>query len=169
MIIVGIDTAIRSTGYGVIELKSLSKITILDCGVIRNKQKMPHSECLRRIAGGIRELVNLYNPHCASIEDAFYGKNVKTAMILSLARGAAITVLAEAGVGVFAYSPRTAKKSVVGTGGASKQQVATMIASMLEINITDIPDDSTDALALALCHGQIALRPELEMLLPKPL
>ncbi|OGV58261.1 MAG: crossover junction endodeoxyribonuclease RuvC [Lentisphaerae bacterium GWF2_52_8] len=169
MLIIGIDTAIRCTGYGVVEMSGVNRARILDCGVIKNGDKLPHSECLRRIAGGIGELITRFKPEVASIEDAFYGKNIKTAMILSLARGAAITVAAQANIPIYAYSPRSAKKAVVGTGAATKQQVALMIAAMLELDVRKIPLDSTDALALALAHGQIAMRPELKMLLPKPL
>ncbi len=168
MIILGIDTAIRCTGYGVVSMPDFKNIGILDCGVIKNTQKMPHSECLRRIGGGIRELIKRFSPETAAIEGAFVDRNIKTAMILSLARGAAIYTCAEAGVSVFEYSPKVAKRAITGTGNASKEQIAAMIAGMLNIEVKDIPRDSTDALALAICHGQIALKPELNFLLPKP-
>ena len=168
MIILGIDTAIRCTGYGVVAMPDLKTIEILDCGVIKNSPKLPHSECLRRIGGGIKELIERFNPEAAAIEGAFVDRNIKTAMILSLARGAAIYNCAEAGLPVFEYSPKVAKRAVTGTGNASKEQIAAMMAGMLAIEIKDIPRDSTDALALAICHGQIALKPELSFLLPKP-
>jgi crossover junction endodeoxyribonuclease RuvC len=169
MIILGIDTALRCTGYGVIEMRSLNDMSVKDCGVIKNAQSLRHSECLRRIAGGVREILSAVKPDAASIEDAYYMKNVKTSMILSLARGAAITVLAEAGVPVYSYSPRSIKKAVTGSGGASKDQIARLLSVMLKISVSDIPLDSTDALAAALCHGQVAMRPELRMLLPPQL
>ncbi|MCK5844227.1 MAG: crossover junction endodeoxyribonuclease RuvC, partial [Victivallales bacterium] len=155
MIILGIDTAIRCTGYGVVKVLSPDDFVVLDCGVIKTPQKALHSECLRRIAGGIRELVSAFKPDGAAIESAFYQKNVKTAMILSLARGAAIAVLAENGVPAREYAPRKAKKAVVGTGMASKTQVATMIASITGITLDKMPLDATDALAIAICHGQM--------------
>jgi crossover junction endodeoxyribonuclease RuvC len=130
---------------------------------------MPHSECLRRLSGGIRELIETYKPDTASIEDAFMSRNVKTAMILSLARGAVIATLAENNIPVYAYSPKSAKKAAVGNGAASKQQVAVMMASLFNIDVSQIPEDSTDALAIAMCHGQLALRPELKYLMPEPL
>jgi crossover junction endodeoxyribonuclease RuvC len=169
MIILGIDTAIRCTGYGVIDMRTVSDVRILDCGVIKNSAKIPHSECLRRLAGGIRELITTYKPDTASIEDAFCGKNIKTAMVLSLARGAVIAEVANSSLPIYAYSPRTAKKAVTGTGQASKSQIALIMSSMLKLELKDIPLDATDALAIAICHGQLALRPELKMLLPKPL
>jgi crossover junction endodeoxyribonuclease RuvC len=169
MIVLGVDTAIRCTGYGVIDIQHGDRISILDCGVIKNPQKAPHSECLRRIAGGIRELVTTYSPEAASIEGVFFQKNIKTAMILSLARGAVIAVLAENGIASFEYAPKKAKQAVVGTGMASKQQVATMIAAMTGLSLDKMPLDSTDALALAMCHGQIAVKPGGIDFLPKPI
>lgn len=169
MIILGIDTAIRCTGYGVINMETINTVKILDCGVIKNSAKLPHSECLRRIAGGIRELIKAFNPEAASIEDAFCSKNIKTAMILSMARGAAICTAAEAGLSVYTYSPKTAKRAMTGSGDATKERIAAMASMMFGINIKDIPLDSTDALALAVCHAQLAFRTELKHLLAKPI
>lgn len=164
MVILGVDTAIRTTGYGVIRMNSLNNIEILDCGVIKNSKKLLHSECLRRLSGGTKELIKTYSPIAVSIEDAFYCKNIKTAMILSLARGAVITATAELGLPIYTYSPKTAKRAAVGLGQASKQQVATMMASMFNIDVSQIPDDATDALSIAICHGQLALRNEIDLI-----
>ncbi len=169
MIVLGLDPAIRTTGYGVIRLESAARFEIIDCGVIVNKPSIPHSECLRRIAGGVRELLGAYAPDCASLESPFVGKNAATALILGMARGAILTALAEAGVAAYAYSPRSAKRSVVGSGAATKEQVAMMMAAELGIDVNQIPLDSTDALALAICHGQLAIRSGGVELLDKPL
>ncbi|UDQ97664.1 crossover junction endodeoxyribonuclease RuvC [Lentisphaerota bacterium WC36G] len=162
MIILGIDPAIRCTGYSVIEVKNVSSIRILDCGVIKNKPKDLHSECLRRLSGGINELVHHFSPDYASLEEAFYGKNIKTSMVLSLARGAIIARLAEHGVSCYQYSPKTAKKSITGSGRGSKEQIATLIASIYNLNINDVPLDATDAIALGICHANFyfSLGPE---------
>ena len=79
-------------------------------------------------------------------------------MILSLARGAAITSAAIEKIPVYEYSPKTAKRAAVGLGTASKEQVANVLASLCSLNVADIPDDATDALALAVCHGNLACR-----------
>lgn len=167
MIVIGIDTAIRRTGYGIIEVSGGSRLGVIDCGVIKNPPSIPHSECLRRLAGGMRELINSYHPEAASIESVFVNKNIKTAMILSLARGAVIATLAEKGIPVYEYSPKTAKRSAVGSGDASKEQVAALMSAILGIDVVRTYNDSTDALALALCHANIAAKPELASLMPK--
>ena len=153
MIILGIDPAIRCTGYSIIQCKSVSKIEVLDCGVIKNKPSFRHSECLRRISGGISELINHFPPDFASLEEAFYGKNIKTSMVLSLARGAIIAKLAENSVPTYEYSPKTAKKAITGSGKGSKEQIASLLAKIYNLKVNEIPLDATDALALALCHA----------------
>jgi crossover junction endodeoxyribonuclease RuvC len=169
MKILGIDTAIRCTGYGIVQTDDRGEIRVVDCGIIRNSKDAPHSECLRRLAGGIREIIGTHSPEQASIENAFVSKNIKTAMILSYARGAVMTVLAEAGIAAYPYSPRKAKLAVCGTGASTKEQVAEMLSCIFSLKIDEIPLDSTDALALAVCHAQIMTRPGSEYLLPKPL
>jgi crossover junction endodeoxyribonuclease RuvC len=132
--VLGIDTALRCTGWGLIDVHG-NKLSAVDCG-------------------GIRELVELYHPQVAVIEGAFYCKNVRTAMVLGSARGAVIAVLAEHELPVFEYAPRRVKQSICGFGNASKQQVALLVAQFLNIHTEQIALDSTDALALALCHAQ---------------
>jgi len=154
MIILGIDPAIRTTGYGVLRFDALCRPEILDCGVITNTQKMPHSECVHRLYGGIQELVAAFSPDAASLEDPFVGRNAKTAIILGMARGAILAALANNGVPAYSYAPSVAKRAAVGRGGATKEQIAIMLAAELHIEIERIPLDSSDALALALCHAQ---------------
>lgn len=160
MIVLGIDTALRTTGYGVIRLEK-GRFSVLDCGVIANKAALKHGECLRRIYLGIQELIGAFHPEAASIEAAFANKNIKTTMLLSMARGSAVASASVCDIPVFEYSPKTAKRAAVGMGTASKEQVAAVIASMCSLNVSDIPNDATDALALAICHANIASRPEL--------
>lgn len=151
--VLGVDTALRCTGWGMIDVHG-NKLKAVDCGVIRNQPSEPLSQCLRRLAGGIRELIALYHPGIAVIEGAFYCKNVRTAMILGSARGAVIAALAEQDIPIYEYAPRRVKQSICGFGNASKQQVALLVAQFLHISTEQIALDSTDALALALCHAQ---------------
>lgn len=163
MIILGLDPAIRTTGYGVVEMFPGKKARILDCGVIKNTPQMPHSECVRRLAGGVRELINTFKPDCASMESPFMGDNAKTAIILGMARGAILTALAENAIPTYAYAPVVAKRAVTGLSHARKEQVALMMANEFAIAVNDIPDDATDALALAVCHGQKALQSQIDL------
>ena len=152
MKILGIDTSLRSTGYGIINATDKS-ISALDCGVIKNKQKLTHMECLYRISSGITQLIELsFKPDEVCIEGAFFYKNAKTAMILGMARGAALSTVSKFDLPVYEYSPKTAKLTVTGTGNASKDQVAFMMANILKVDHKEINDDATDALSLAYCH-----------------
>ena len=158
MIVLGIDPAIRTTGYGVIDAESMSRMRVLDCGVITNGKSLPHTECLRRLHGGISELVGAFSPECAVLEDPFVGRNSRTAIILGMARGAILAALATAEVPAYSYTPSVGKRAVIGAGDATKERVAMMLA------VEDIPLDSTDALALAVAHIQRVFRPELGMI-----
>ncbi|MBQ4314058.1 MAG: crossover junction endodeoxyribonuclease RuvC [Lentisphaeria bacterium] len=162
MVIFGIDPAIRTTGYGVIRIVDRS-FEIIDCGVISNNARMPHTECLRRLYGGVAELVDLYHPDCAVLEDPFVGRNSKTAIILGMARGGILASLANHTIPAFSYTPSAAKRAAFGNGHATQEQVAYLLAAELDIAIEDIPLDSTDALALAICHAQKVLHPELSV------
>ena len=161
MIVFGLDPAIRTTGYGVVRADGPSRYEIIDCGVIENKKNLPHSECLRRLYGGVNELIDLYSPDCAAMEEPFVGRNSKTAIILGMARGGIIAALAVRGIPTFSYMPSVAKRAAVGNGGAAKEQVAYLLAAELRIDVSRIPLDSTDALSLAICHVQRHFHPEL--------
>ncbi len=152
MIILGMDTALRTTGYGVIACEG-KMMKAVDCGVIKTAPKAPHSECLARLGNGIEELIKAFEPKIGVIEGGFYGRNVKTAMVLGMARGVVVSALARHQIPVFEYAPRRAKQAVVGYGNATKEQVAQVISMMLKLNVGDIPTDSTDAMAIAMCHA----------------
>ena len=151
--IFGLDTALRCTGWGMIDVRG-NQLKAVDCGVIKNSPKAPFSDCLRCLSSSVRELIELYRPNIAVIEGGFYCRNVKTAMVLGSARGAVIAALAEAGIPIHEYAPRRVKQAVCGFGNASKQQVALLVAQFLAIQVDKMPLDSSDALALALCHAQ---------------
>jgi len=167
MRILGVDAALRCTGYGVLESDG-RRFRAVDCGVIRTPKSAPMSECLRSTLLGMRDLVRSYSPEVAAIEGGFYCRNVRTAMTLGAVRGVAIAVLTEHGVPVFEYAPRRVKQAVCGYGNAAKEQVALMVGTLLCLNVEEVDDDATDALALALCHAQTAFSVG-GMYLPDPL
>ena len=156
--ILGIDTSLRSTGVGIIEVCG-SELRAVAYGRIHNKPKVPHSLCLENIFNSISDLIDEHKPDCAAIEGAFFAKNANTAMVLGQARGAAITVCAKKGLEISEYAPRRVKQAVVGTGAAQKDQVAKMVVRLL--NLAEQPqEDAADALAIAICHHHQRSLPE---------
>ena len=126
--------------------------------MIKNPASLSHPECLRRIHGGVTEFIGKYEPDCVAIEGVFYCKNVKTAVVLGQARGAAI-----AGCGtlsIYEYAPRRVKQAVTGTGRAHKQQIGHMVVRLLNLS-SEPPEDAADALAIAITHACAVQRPEL--------
>lgn len=168
MVIMGVDTALRCTGYGILSTNNDSFKTV-DCGVIKNNKDLPHSKCLLRLYNGIQELVKTFKVDVAAIEGAFFGKNVRTTMILGYARGAVMTALADLDIPTYAYSPKEVKMAAGGIGTASKEQVAVIMSSVLGIDISDLEYDATDALGLALCHANRAIRQDSIYTLNKPI
>jgi len=165
--ILGLDVSLRCTGYGLLDLDGPA-LRAVDCGLIRTPAKAPLSECLRRLAGGLRELQESYAPDCVAIEGGFFFKNAKTATILGMARGAAVAIFAERQTPVYEYAPRRVKQAVCGYGDAGKAQVALLVAQRLKIPLADVKDDASDALAVAICHVQTATSVQ-GLLLPAPL
>ena len=151
MIILGVDTSLRSTGYGVLETAG-SRLRSLAYGNIPNGQKVPHSECLRKIHATIAALIETWKPDCLSLEKVIYGKNANTMMILGEARGAVIVAGAAANLPLYEYEPRRVKMAVCGNGMAEKEQVQRMMKTLLALG--ELPqNDAADALALAVCHA----------------
>lgn len=148
--ILGIDTSLRSTGIAVVD-RSGSGFQSLEFDILHNPRTRKHSECLKRIYDGVLDVIGRTSPDAASIEGIFHCKNVRTAVTLGQARGAALTACAMAGIPVYEYSPRKVKQSVCGTGAAHKDQVAKMVTSILALDKTP-RDDESDALAIAICH-----------------
>ena len=150
MVILGIDTSLRSSGYGVLSVEG-SRLRCLEAGRIRNAPKLPLSDCLRAIHARVAELIATYDPDVLSIESVIYGKNAGTMLLLGEARGAVIVAGAEAGRAIYEYEPRRVKMAVCGNGIAEKEQVQRMVKTLLGLG--ELPqNDAADALGLAICH-----------------
>jgi crossover junction endodeoxyribonuclease RuvC len=107
---------------------------------------------LQQIYLGIEQVLQMYQPTEAAIEQVFLAKNASSALKLGHARGAAMTVMALRGIAITEYSTRFIKKAIVGYGGAEKAQIQQMIKYLLQLN--DVPQvDAADALAVAVCHA----------------
>tara|TARA_B100001741_G_C16283063_1_gene473147 strand:+ start:209 stop:691 length:483 start_codon:yes stop_codon:yes gene_type:complete len=157
MIILGIDPGLVKTGYGLIEINE-NNCKVLDFGVVSPENKEKLSIRLRTIYNDISLIIDRYNPSILSIEEVFFGKNVKSALLLGHARGVAMLSASNNNIPVFEYSARKIKQSVTGNGNAHKSQVGYMVMKQLGLNTVNCPSDASDALAIALCHlNQIKL------------
>ena len=150
MRVLGIDPGIRSTGFGIIDSKSNS-LSLIAYGTINPKKSDNLPKRLNYLFKEINAILDKFSPDIFSIEDMFYSKNVKTAMILGQARGAIIIAGAQANIPIFEYAPRKVKMSVCGNGGASKEQVQYMVMKILNLKEAPSPLDVTDAIAVAIC------------------
>ena len=151
MTILGIDTSLRSTGFGILAVEG-SRLRAVDYGNIRNAPKLPLTACLKAIHAKVVDLIAVHRPDVVAIESVIYGKNAGTMLVLGEARGAVLTAAADAGVPVYEYEPRRMKKAVCGNGLAEKEQIQRMIKVLL--NLPELPqNDAADALGLAVCHA----------------
>lgn len=159
MIILGVDPGTLITGFGVIE-GSRGRCRVLEYDVIKNRSDRSMPLRLRTIYSKLVEIIERYHPDEFAIETAYYGKNVQSALKLGHARGVSILAAVTNEIPTTEYSPREIKKSVVGNGAASKEQVQSMVRMILKIRETPKLFDVTDALAVALCHYQRAVHPK---------
>jgi len=150
-IILGIDPGTTFTGYGVLEARD-NHLQVLSIGVIDLRKESTHFLKLKRIFDRSLSLIESYHPDELAIEAPFYGKNVQSMLKLGRAQGAAIAAALHRDIPIFEYAPRKIKLAITGKGNASKEQVAAMLMSLL--NIREMPPqlDASDALAAALCH-----------------
>ena len=148
--ILGVDPGLRRTGWGVIDVQG-SRLAGVACGVIAPDSSAALSDRLRALDLGIEAVIAEHAPAEAAIEEAFMAANASSALKLGHARAASMLAAARAGLSVAEYAARLVKKSVVGTGGAEKAQVASMISILLPGMKAD--GDAADALAVAICHA----------------
>jgi len=152
MIVLGVDPGSLRTGWGAIDTDG-RRHRLLEMGVIAPPRQLPLPSRLRQIHAGVRELVERLHPDVLAVEDAFHSVNTKTALVLGHVRGVVLLAGAEAGLLIEAFSPATVKAQVTGFGRAEKQQVAFMVARLLELPGDGEAGDAADALAVALCHA----------------
>lgn len=152
MVIIGVDPGTIFTGYGIINF-SENIFNVIDSGIIKLGTVNSLSGKLEIIYNELDSLLKKFNPDEFAIEAAFYGKNVQSAMKLGYARGVSILAAAHNQIPLSEYSPREVKKSVVGNGAASKEQVFYMVCNHLNLKDVKMRFDESDALAIAVCHA----------------
>jgi crossover junction endodeoxyribonuclease RuvC len=149
--IVGIDPGSRITGYGIIQVQG-NRYTHIESGTINTGKINTPGTRLHIIYQQLNEILTLHQPTDAAIEQVFMQRNVRSALVLGQARGAALVALAGYGLPIMEYSPRQVKQSVVGYGNADKQQIQHMVCRLL--NLQQAPStDAADALGIAICHA----------------
>ena len=149
--IIGIDPGLRHTGWGVIEQNGQHLSYVAD-GSVQSDAAAPLAERLLQIYSALAAVLREHTPDEAAVEETFVNRDARATLKLGQARGIALVVPASLGIGVSEYAPNVIKKSVVGSGHAEKDQVKHMVRLLLpraQMNTAD----STDALAIAICHA----------------
>jgi crossover junction endodeoxyribonuclease RuvC len=151
-IILGIDPGTAVTGYGVVARGGGGAVSLRECGVIRTDAKAALPVRLRDIYEGVSELMDRHRPQAVAVEGVFFGKNVRSAVVLGHARGAILLAAALQEIEVAEYPPAEVKSAVVGAGRATKEQVGLMVQRLLKLKDVPRPHDAADGIAVALCH-----------------
>ena len=149
-VILGIDPGSRKTGFGIVATGD-SGNRYISSGVIKLPIDKPLALRLKVLAESLHEIIDEFNPSLAVIEEVFMNKSAGSALKLGQARGAAMVICATRNLEVHEYATRQIKQAVVGTGGATKDQVQHMVTRLLRLPSAP-GEDAADALAAALCH-----------------
>ena len=161
-VILGVDPSLRGTGYGIIAPGKPHPQTLAH-GTITCPASWERSRCLVNISDTLRTVIAQHQPSVCVIEGIFFVQNLKTALIMGEARGAALAAVASAGLDIYEIATRKVKLAIVGYGAAQKSAVATMVQRLL--NLAELPaPDAADALALALTHAREVSRYQLKPL-----
>ena len=155
MIILGIDPGLAIVGWGVLEY-SKGKFRVMGYGSIQTKAGLPVEERITQIYDGMNTIIDKYKPEVMAIEELFWNTNQKTGIVVAEARGVIILAARRANIPIFEYTPLQVKQAIVGYGRAEKKQVIMMVTTFLGLKEAPKPDDTADALAIAICHGHCA-------------
>lgn len=152
MVILGIDPGYAIVGYGLINYEK-NRFSVIDYGAITTQAKTPFNQRLRIIYSDMMQLIEKYKPEAMAIEKLFYNTNAKTVIDVAQARGVIMLSAEINHIPAFEYTPLQVKQSVVGYGRAEKKQVQEMTRVILNLEKIPKPDDTADALAMAICHA----------------
>jgi crossover junction endodeoxyribonuclease RuvC len=151
--ILGVDPGSLRLGYGLVDRVGPAELAYVECGVISAPARMDRTERLMTIGRCLRELVEELRPDEVAMEQAFYGKNVQSTLALGEARGVVSFIVSDAGLKVSGYAPARVKRTIVGHGAATKQQIGYLVRALLSLRRVPEPD-AADALAIAICHAR---------------
>ncbi len=155
MTVLGIDPGYAIIGYGVISFDNM-RFRPVEYGAITTPAKTLFSDRLDKIFTGITAIIEKYNPDALSIEKLYFNTNTTTAIDVAQARGVIVLAAKLKGVPVYEYTPLQVKQAVTGYGRAEKKQVQEMVKHILKLESVPKPDDTADALAIAICHSHYA-------------
>ncbi len=158
MRVLGIDPGIGRTGWGIINVQNTT-YTALQYGCIETAVNGVPEQRLESLYNQLKEVVTEYDPQMLAIEDLFFQKNAKTAMVVGQARGVVLLLASQHGLPVSIYTPLQVKVATTGYGKAEKSQVGQMVKTILKLPNIPKPDDTADALAIALTHAFSAKMP----------
>ena len=152
MIILGIDPGLAIVGWGVLEYEN-TRFRPLAFGSINTPAGMETSERLALIHKHLNTIIDKFHPTQMAVEELFFTKNITTGIRVAEARGVVLLCGEQKGLKIAEYTPMQVKQAVVGYGKAEKKQVIAMVTSILRLPAPPKPDDTADALAIAICHG----------------
>ncbi len=152
MVILGIDPGLAIVGWGVLEYRG-GRFKTLGYGAITTPAGTKTEDRLLQIQEELTRLIETYHPEEMAVEELFFNTNITTGIRVAEARGVILLCGATAGLRIAEYTPLQVKQAVVGYGRAEKRQVIAMVTSILGLKSPPKPDDTADALAIAVCHG----------------
>lgn len=152
MIILGIDPGLAIVGWGVIEFRG-GRFKTLGYGSIQTPAGMATEARLAKIYADLNRIIDHFHPEEMAVEELFFTNNITTGIRVAEARGIVLLCGEQKGIRISEYTPMQVKQSVVGYGKAEKKQVIAMVTSILKLPEPPKPDDTADALAIAICHG----------------
>jgi crossover junction endodeoxyribonuclease RuvC len=152
-VILGIDPGLARMGYGAV-IQQGSQMKALEYGTLTTEAHQPLEQRLALIFKKVQKVLKKVKPEVVAVEELFFSRNVKTAIVVGQARGVALLACGLAGLPVYEYKPVEVKQAVVGYGGADKEQVQKMVKLLLGLTEVPKPDDTADALAIAITHAQ---------------
>ncbi len=150
--VLGVDPGLTRCGIGVIEGSVGKPVSLIGVGVILTSSDLPLERRLLQLEVELEEWISVHQPDVIAIERVFSQHNVRTVMGTAQAAGIALLVAARRNIPVMMHTPSEVKAAVTGSGRANKAQVAQMVKRLLNLEVIPKPVDSTDALALAICH-----------------
>ncbi len=152
MRVLGIDPGLTRCGIGIVDSTGPQKLQLVDVGVIKTDPDADLDQRLLQLESELVKWIQKYKPDVIAVERVFSQLNIRTAMSTGQAAGVALLLAAKSKIKVVMHTPTEVKAAVTGSGRADKKQVAEMVKRLLKLKEIPKPVDSTDALALAICH-----------------